>query len=242
MSRSTPLLSCHRAAGARLVDFHGWLLPLHYGSQLEEHRRVRAAAGLFDVSHMTVLDLEGAGEGSRAEPFLRRLLALDVGPLAPGQARYGCMLNEAGGVVDDLIAYRLGPDRFRLVLNAATRDRDLAWMAAQGLGAVAWREREDLAMLALQGPRARGLLHGLLGEAARARAEGLAPFHALELEEAGGPVGGPLFLARTGYTGEEGYELLVPGERAAGIGCVGVIPETPGRCRGRPCSPVSRSM
>ncbi len=210
MSRGTPLLPCHRRAGARLVDFHGWLLPLHYGSQLEEHHRVRRAAGLFDVSHMTVLDLEGPG----AEPFLRHLLALDVAPLAPGQARYGCMLNPRGGVIDDLIAYRLGPARFRLVLNAATRERDLAWMREQGLARTAWREREDLAMLALQGPEARALLHGLLGPEAREAAEALAPFHALEREEAGGAVGGPLFLARTGYTGEDGYELLVPAQAA----------------------------
>jgi len=130
MGRKTPLHAEHLDAGARLVDFAGWEMPLHYGSQLEEHHAVRRAAGVFDVSHMTVVDVRGEG----AEPFLRHLLANDVARLGTeGRALYGCMLNERGGVIDDLIVYRAGPGWFRLVVNAATRDKDLAWMRERAL-------------------------------------------------------------------------------------------------------------
>lgn len=207
MLQRTPLYDAHLAAGARMVPFAGWEMPLHYGSQIEEHHAVRRAAGVFDVSHMNQMDLEGP----QAEACLRLLLPNDVVRLADGQALYSCMLNEQGGILDDLIVYRLGPGRVRVVANAATREADLAWMQAhlQDWDA-ALRERADLAMLAVQGPGARSAVLGLLESAARARVEALAPFHAVELH-AGWLVG------RTGYTGEEGFEIMLPGEAAPGL-------------------------
>jgi aminomethyltransferase len=203
--RGTPLNAVHRAAGAKMVDFAGWDLPLHYGSQLEEHHRVRRDAGMFDVSHMLAVDVRGA----RARDFLRRLLANDVAKLAqPGAALYSCMLREDGGVLDDLIAYYLGGEDFRLVVNAATAERDLAWLDSQrGAhgGGIALVPRRDLAIIAVQGPRAREktwAVHPVL----RAASEGLAPFHAAE-------AGGTL-IARTGYTGEDGFELMLPAAQA----------------------------
>ena len=136
-----------------MVDFGGWDMPVHYGSQIDEHHAVRRDAGMFDVSHMAVVDLHGA----RTRPFLLELLANDVGKLRrPGAALYTCMLNERGGVIDDLIVYFLAEDRFRLVVNAGTRDKDLAWIGARG-GAfgVECASARDLAMIAVQGPQAR---------------------------------------------------------------------------------------
>jgi aminomethyltransferase len=152
MGQRTPLYDLHLALGAKLVDFGGWEMPLHYGSQVEEHHQVRHDCGVFDVSHVTVIDIHGPD----ARAFLQYLLANDVATLvAPGQALYSAMLNLQGGIVDDLIAY-LTEDGYRLVVNAATRDKDLAWLAKQG-GAfeVQWRERPELALLAVQGPNAR---------------------------------------------------------------------------------------
>src|SRR4051794_34746987 len=127
VSRTTPLNAVHRAAGARMVDFGGWDMPLHYGSQIEEHHAVRRDAGMFDVSHMRVLDLAGPG----ARPLLRYALANDVDKLkSPGKALYSCMLAESGGVLDDLIVYARGGDAYRVVVNAATADKDLAWLRA----------------------------------------------------------------------------------------------------------------
>ncbi len=201
--RHTPLIDAHRAAGARLVDFAGWEMPLHYGSQVEEHHRVRRDAGMFDVSHMTVVDIEGP----EAQTFLRRLVANDVARLQPGQALYGCMLNERGGVVDDLIVYDLGRGGYRMVVNAATRDKDLAWLARQAEGlAVAIRVRDELAMIAIQGPRARELTLPHLPHSLRAPARELPSFHAA--------AGGGWFVARTGYTGEDGFEVMLPAEAA----------------------------
>ena len=206
MAKRTPLYARHAALGAKLVDFGGWDMPLHYGSQLDEHHRVRRAAGLFDVSHMTIVDF---ADPVVTRPLLRYLLANDVARLYPGKALYTCLLNESGGVIDDLIVYDRGEDGYRLVLNAATHDKDLAWIApvAERFGA-AWRERDDLAMLAVQGPQALAKLEPVLGAAMVAAVRALKPFHALE---AGG-----LFIARTGYTGEDGVEILPP---------VGVVPE-----------------
>lgn len=204
MSQRTPLYPEHLAARAKLVDFAGWEMPLHYGSQLEEHHRVRRDAGVFDVSHMTVVDLGGAGAGD----FLRRLLANDVAKLkTPGRALYGCMLKPDGGVIDDLITYWLGGERYRLVVNAATHDKDLAWMQEQAAAfAVTLNERVDLAMLAVQGPNARERVAAVLGgEDARA-ALALKPFSGVEL--------GERFVARTGYTGEDGFEIMLPADEA----------------------------
>jgi aminomethyltransferase len=205
MGERTPLYGEHQRHGARIVDFGGWDMPLHYGSQVDEHHAVRADAGLFDVSHMTVVDVEGRD----ARPWLQRVLANDVARLqAPGKALYSCMLNEAGGVIDDLIVYYLAPDRFRMVVNAATRAKDLAWLEqhARGTG-LRVQERPELAMLAVQGPNACSKAAVLLPADARAAALGLKPFTCLQ--------SGELFVARTGYTGEDGWEIILPGSQAA---------------------------
>ncbi len=164
MGRRTPLYDLHVAAGARMVDFGGWDMPVGYGSQIEEHHAVRRDAGMFDVSHMCVVDLRGAG----VRPLLLRLLANDVGRLtAPGKALYSCMLRPDGGVIDDLIACYLDEKWFRVVVNAGTADKDLAWIKehAKQIG-VAVVARRDLAMIAVQGPNARAKATPLLPEAA----------------------------------------------------------------------------
>ena len=204
MANRTALYDKHLDAGARMVDFAGWEMPIHYGSQLDEHHIVRESAGMFDVSHMTVVDLQGSG----VRDYLRRLLANDVAKLkTPGKALYSCMLNETGGVIDDLITYYLADDFFRVVVNAATREKDLAWMRRQLDGFdVSLTERIDLAMIAVQGPEARGIVCGLLENGDRTIAEGLGVF-------VGQPVG-ELFIARTGYTGEDGFEIMIPNDDA----------------------------
>jgi len=200
MATRTALYEAHLALGARMVPFGGWDMPLHYGSQIEEHQAVRRAAGMFDVSHMRVVDLSGR----EVKPYLRGLLANDVGRLhTPGKALYSCMLNPQGGVIDDLIVYYLADDRYRMVVNAATAAGDLEWLRRQvGDQAVAIRPRPDLAMIAVQGPAARARIAPLLPAALGGAAQGLAPFVAAEA--------GEWFLARTGYTGEDGCELMLP--------------------------------
>ncbi len=200
MGLKTPLYSKHVAAGARIVDFGGWDMPLHYGSQIEEHHAVRKNAGAFDVSHMTVVDLAG----EKTTEFLRHLLANDVAKLKdPGKALYSCMLNPDGGVIDDLIVYFLEPRRFRLVVNAATREKDVAWITEQaGPFSVDVTERAELAMIAVQGPNARELASGVIPSEWRDAAFALKPFHGLEA--------GQWFVARTGYTGEDGWEIVMP--------------------------------
>ena len=207
MSKKTVLNDSHRALGARMVDFGGWDMPLNYGSQIEEHHQVRRDAGMFDVSHMTALDIHGAG----ARDFLRRLVANSVDKLkTPGKALYACMLDEQGGVIDDLIIYFLAEDRFRVVVNAATRDKDLAWIGRQAEGfAVDIRERRDLAIIAVQGPNARAKVAGLLSPEAAQAAMALGRFSACETDG--------MFIARTGYTGEDGFELMLPVEAAADL-------------------------
>jgi len=196
----TPLYGKHVEAGARIVDFGGWDMPLHYGSQIEEHHAVRQHAGMFDVSHMTVVDLRG----EMTQAFLRKLLANDVAKLkAEGKALYSCMLTPDGGVIDDLIVYFLGPARYRLIVNAATRGKDVAWITEQATPfAVAVVERPELAMVAVQGPKARELAASAIGAEWRAAALALQPFSALEA--------GDWFIARTGYTGEDGWEIVLP--------------------------------
>ncbi|MBS0373133.1 MAG: glycine cleavage system aminomethyltransferase GcvT [Proteobacteria bacterium] len=207
MTLQTPLHDRHIELGARMVDFGGWDMPLQYGSQLEEHHTVRRDAGMFDVSHMRAVDVEGPRSGD----FLRRLLANDVGRLtAPGKALYSCLLNDDGRVLDDLIVYFRGPDRYRLVVNAGTADKDLAWIGAQApASGIGIRPRGDLGIVAVQGPQARARVAGLLAPAAAARAAALAPFFATDLDL----LGAEAFAARTGYTGEDGYELMVPGSQ-----------------------------
>jgi aminomethyltransferase len=211
MLKRTPLFELHLAAGAKMVDFGGWEMPLHYGSQIDEHLAVRAACGLFDVSHMRVIDVQGAG----ALAFLRRLLANDCARLEPGKALYSCMLQPDGGVIDDLIAYRPGAsaEDFRLVVNAATADGDLQWMQQVGTGAsTALRPRPELALLAIQGPQARARLL----RAAPPLAPALADMPAFAGAFAGDRAQ-DWFVARTGYTGEEGFEIALPGGQAAGL-------------------------
>ncbi len=204
MNQKTIYNQTHRDAGAKMVDFGGWDMPIHYGSQIEEHHAVRRDAGMFDVSHMTVVDLRG--EDVRA--YLRRLLANSIDKLkVPGKALYSCMLNDAGGVIDDLIVYYLDDRFYRVVVNASTRDKDLAWMAKQAEGfALELTERADLAMVAVQGPNARAKTLALLTPDAAERAGALGKFAACEADG--------LFVARTGYTGEDGFEIMVPQDRA----------------------------
>jgi aminomethyltransferase len=208
LGRRTPLHDLHVEQGARMVDFGGWDMPVNYGSQIEEHHAVRRDAGVFDVSHMCVIDARGAG----VRPFLRKLLANDVAKLtAPGKALYSCMLKEDGGVIDDLIVYFLTESWFRIVVNAGTRDKDLAWMREQARPfGIELTERADLAMIAVQGPNARAKAAELLPAAERAAALALEPFFGRALVE-----GGDWFVARTGYTGEDGFEIMLPAGEAA---------------------------
>ncbi len=204
--KRTPLAPEHVAAGARMVDFGGWDMPVNYGSQIEEHHAVRKNAGVFDVSHMLNVDVVGTD----ARPFLRKLVANDVARLTqPGKALYSCMLNPQGGVIDDLIIYFFTPTEWRLVVNAGTADKDIAWMqrvAAAGGYAVTITPRRDLAMVAVQGPNARAKVWASR-PAWRAATEALAPFSAVTLADA--------FVARTGYTGEDGFEIVVPAGQVA---------------------------
>ncbi|KXU97478.1 glycine cleavage system protein T [Stenotrophomonas sp. DDT-1] len=205
MTQKTLLNDTHRALGAKMVDFGGWDMPIHYGSQLDEHHLVRRESGVFDVSHMTVVDLRG----EQVKPFLRRLLANSIDKLkVTGKALYSCMLNPRGGVIDDLIVYYLGDDFFRMVVNASTREKDLAWLREQAAPfGVAVEQRPDLAILAVQGPQARDIVIGLAREADRAALTKLGRFAALQVQSDDGV---ELFVARTGYTGEDGFEILLP--------------------------------
>jgi aminomethyltransferase len=203
MGRRTPLYDRHVALGARIVDFGGWDMPLHYGSQLEEHHAVRRAAGVFDVSHMAAIDLRGA----QVRAFLQRLLANDVARLKEmGRALYSCMLNEQGGVLDDLIVYALAPSLYRLIVNAGTAGSDYAWIEprARELG-VAAQLRSDLGLLAVQGPQARSKASALWSSADAVIALALAPMSAAAL-----PSAPEVLVARTGYTGEDGFEIMLP--------------------------------
>lgn len=205
MGKRTPLYNDHLEAGAKMVDFAGWDMPIHYGSQLEEHHVVRQDAGMFDVSHMTVVDLEGA----QVRDFLKRLIANNIDKIKePGKALYSCMLNERGGVIDDLIVYYLSDTFFRMVVNSSTRDKDLAWINAQAKAFdLTVTERPEMAMIAVQGPGARARVLGLLDGELRTRVEGLKPFM--------GAFVGDWFFARTGYTGEDGFEIILPAGEAS---------------------------
>ncbi len=207
--KETPLFKVHQQMGAKLVDFGGWNMPIHYGSQIEEHHQIRNDAGMFDVCHMTIVDLRGC----EVMDYLAKLLANDVAKVAgkPGKALYCCMLNNEGGVIDDLIIYAMEPAWVRVIVNSATREKDLAWMRSQiGHSAVDLTERDDLAMIAVQGPNARELAGKALGQQI-AGAEDLKPFNALLLN-AGSD--NERFVARTGYTGEDGYEIVCPNSMA----------------------------
>lgn len=207
MGQRTPLYATHLAHHAKMVDFGGWDMPINYGSQIEEHHQVRRDAGMFDVSHMTVLDLRGP----RVREFLRYLLANNVDRLKDsGKALYSCMLNERGGVIDDLIVYFMDESWFRMVVNAATRDKDIAWISKQAQAFnVTVTERRELAMIAVQGPHARDKVHQVLGKAAATALQDIGVFFARTV--------GEMFIARTGYTGEDGYEIILPATQAENL-------------------------
>lgn len=201
MGNKTALYQAHQQAGAKIVDFGGWDMPLHYGSQLEEHHLVRRDAGMFDVSHMTIVDVSG----DDAKTYLQFLLANDVDKLkVEGKALYTGMLNEHGGVIDDLIVYRMA-EGYRTVVNCATREKDLAWMTEQAKAfSVTLNERAELAMLAVQGPNAIAKVKQARPDFAET-IDGLAVFQ--------GGVWQDWMLCRTGYTGEDGLEIMVPQEQ-----------------------------
>jgi aminomethyltransferase len=194
----------HAKAGALLVDFAGWEMPLHYGSQIEEHHHVRQSAGIFDVSHMGVIDVEGED----ASYFLRYLLANDVKKLKqPGSALYSCMLNEQGGVLDDLIVYWLAPEHYQVIVNASTREKDFAWLEKHSEWFdVQVTQRPDLGIIAVQGPQALTIAAEVFGKAVHAQLMQLRPFQFILHDQ--------LLIARTGYTGEDGIEIIVPNETA----------------------------
>jgi aminomethyltransferase len=208
MGNRTPLYETHVASGAKIVDFGGWDMPLNYGSQIEEHHAVRRDAGMFDVSHMCPVDVRGGD----ARAFLRHLVANNVDRLMqPGKALYSCMLNHAGGVVDDLIIYFMGDDWFRVVVNASTAPKDLAWMEKVRMDrgfAITLTPRRDLAMIAIQGPNARAKFWQVR-PATKAATESLGVFFAAAV--------GDLFVARTGYTGEDGFEAMLPADQAPSL-------------------------
>jgi aminomethyltransferase len=207
MSNKTVLHGKHLEAGAKMVDFYGWEMPINYGSQIEEHHAVRNDAGMFDVSHMTIVDIQGID----AKAFLRRLVINDVAKLTvPGKALYTGMLNEAGGVIDDLIIYFFTDTDYRLVVNSATREKDLAWMAKQSTGFdLVITERPEFGMLAVQGPEAKAKVATLLTAEQKASVAGMKPFFGVQV--------GEIFIATTGYTGEDGYEIIVPDHVAASL-------------------------
>ncbi|MDO8350451.1 MAG: glycine cleavage system aminomethyltransferase GcvT [Gallionella sp.] len=226
--KTTPLNAAHRAMGAKMVDFGGWDMPVNYGSQIDEHHQVRNDVGMFDVCHMRVVDVKGAD----VRIFLRYLLANNVDKLTlPGKALYSTMLLENGGVIDDLIVYFMNEDWFRIVVNAGTADKDIAWMKKQaaefkvpkaaiatskggersegavdrGDAPVTITSRDELAMIAVQGPNARAKVWEAL-PGSRELTEKLIPFSAVEM--------GTMFIARTGYTGEDGFEIMIPAKAA----------------------------
>lgn len=200
----TALYAKHLESGAKMVDFAGWEMPIHYGSQLQEHHQVRNDAGMFDVSHMVILDLVGA----QSKAFLQYLLANNVDKLKDsGKALYSCMLTPEGTVIDDLIVYFITDTQWRIVVNAGTRDKDIAWMQQQIANFDATlTERDDLSMIAVQGPNARAKVLGIMPADEIAIVEPLQTFYGAFVNE--------WFIARTGYTGEDGFEMMFPNAQA----------------------------
>lgn len=218
MGNKTALYTIHQTMGGKLVDFGGWDMPLHYGSQIEEHHKVRQAAGMFDVSHMTVVDVTGVD----AKAYLQYLLANDVAKIDPvvGKALYSGMLNPQGGVIDDLIVYNMD-GWYRTVVNCGTREKDLAWMNKVAADfSVSLKERDDLAMIAIQGPKAIELTKTVVSAERSAVIDSLKVFQ--------GVAAGDWFIARTGYTGEDGLEIMLPNSEAVAfwevLAAAGVAP------------------
>lgn len=205
MALRTALFDEHQKLKAKIVDFAGWDMPLNYGSQIEEHNYVRNDAGMFDVSHMAAVDVKG----ERAKDFLRYMLANDVAKLKePGKALYTCMCNEKGGIIDDLIVYFIEENFYRVVVNAGTRQKDLAWLRKHANEFnMEIIERTDLAIIAIQGPNARQKVDTVLTSHGKTAVENLKPFQVIRYEA--------WLIARTGYTGEDGYEIMLPAKEAA---------------------------
>jgi len=205
----TPLYECHLEAGARMVDFAGWEMPVQYAGVIDEHRAVRTAAGLFDVSHMGEVGVRGAG----AEAFLQRLTPNDVTKLVPGRAHYSGLLTERGTYVDDILIYRLAAEEFMVVVNASNARRDFDWIASRAAeeraDAEVVDESDRYALLALQGPRALEILAPL----AAPDVSGLKYYGFAR----GTVNGAPALISRTGYTGEDGFELYLAPEDAPGV-------------------------
>lgn len=203
MGNKTPLFHQHQSMGGKIVDFSGWDMPLHYGSQIREHQSVRDHCAMFDVSHMTVVDLLGA----RSRDFLRYLLANDVGRILPGKAIYSVMLDQRGGILDDIIVYQRGEQSFRIVANCATGEEDIRWMRTHSKGFdVDIKPRPDLAIIAVQGPNALVKVSEVVCDEAAAALCELPTFGCVEV--------GQWLLARTGYTGEDGVEIILPAQGA----------------------------
>lgn len=205
MPLRTPLYPQHIKAGAKIINFSGWEMPLHYGSQIKEHLQVRQHAGVFDVSHMTILDISDQG----VTAYLRRLLANDVARASRNaKATYSCMLRDTGGIIDDLMVYALAENTYRLILNAATRNKDLSWLQEHASNQkVQIQERNDLGLLAIQGPEAISLTTQVLLASQANQITQIAPFYGTTLDN--------WFVARTGYTGEDGLEIMLPTQEMA---------------------------
>ncbi len=204
MTNKTVLFDKHVEYKGKIVDFAGWQMPVNYGSQIDEHHQVRNDAGMFDVSHMVIVDLrDGDIKG-----LLQKLLANDVAKLTEsGKALYSCMLNPEGGVIDDLIVYYMSDDWYRVVVNAGTAEKDVAWMNKHAADSgVSVKVRDDLAMIAVQGPKAREKAFEVLPVDVVEAATPLKRFYGADC--------GEWFVGRTGYTGEDGFEIMLPASEA----------------------------
>ena len=204
MGQKTQLYEMHQEAGAKMGDFAGWEMPIRYGSQIEEHHQVRKGVGVFDVSHMTIIEIFG----SASQSLLCKLLANDITRLrTPGKALYSAMLDFSGHILDDLIVYFLANYRYLLVVNWANREKDLAWLLRHiGDSDCTLNERQDLSILAIQGPDSLAKVAEVVDVPYRSTMEKLKNFHGLWC--------GKWFIARTGYTGEKGLEIMLPSEAA----------------------------
>lgn len=201
--KRTPLFDEHKKLNAHMAPFGGWEMPLNYAGQIEEHNFVREDAGMFDVSHMNVVDFKGKD----VIKFLHYLIANNVSVLKEGQALYSCMLNEKAGVVDDLIVYKINDEYFRMVINAATHDKDIAWLEKQITKFdVEMTEKTEFVMIAVQGPNAITKTQEVFTPEQRTETKGLGRFYGVDVEG--------WWIARTGYTGEDGYEIMVPEDKA----------------------------
>lgn len=202
----TPLYDTHVRLNGRIVDFHGWELPVWYTGIMEEHLAVRTAAGIFDVSHMGEIRISGAD----AVAYLNGLTTIDVGTMETGQAKYTFLLNEQGGIIDDLLVYCVKPDEYLLCVNASNREHDLAWLKAHVMAKVAIAdESAQTAMLAVQGPAAARILEATLAF----DLTGMRRYHFTVRESRFGR----LMLSRTGYTGEDGVEIFLANAEAPAL-------------------------